>query len=52
MAKTIVYSTQACPWCNVAKDFLKETAELEKANKQAWASLPPNYQWLKKWEYV
>jgi len=24
MAKTIVYSTQACPWCNVAKDFLKE----------------------------
>jgi aryl-alcohol dehydrogenase-like predicted oxidoreductase len=31
---------------------LKETAELEKANKQAWASLPPNYQWLKNWEYV
>lgn len=23
MAKTIVYSTQECPWCNVAKDFLK-----------------------------
>ena len=31
---------------------LKETAELEKANKQAWASLPANYQWLKNWEYV
>jgi aryl-alcohol dehydrogenase-like predicted oxidoreductase len=31
---------------------IKETAELEKANKQAWASLPANYQWLKKWEYV
>jgi hypothetical protein len=31
---------------------LKETAELEKANKQAWASLPLNYQWLKNWEYV
>lgn len=24
MAKTIIYSTQACPWCTVAKDFLKE----------------------------
>ncbi|MBN2139269.1 MAG: glutathione S-transferase N-terminal domain-containing protein [Sedimentisphaerales bacterium] len=24
MAKTIVYSTEACPWCHVAKDFLKE----------------------------
>ena len=24
MAKTIVYSTQTCPWCTVAKDFLKE----------------------------
>lgn len=31
---------------------IKETAELEKANEQAWASLPANYQWLKKWEYV
>ncbi|MBN2270912.1 MAG: aldo/keto reductase [Sedimentisphaerales bacterium] len=31
---------------------LKETAELERANEQAWASLPPNYQWLKNWEYV
>ncbi len=24
MAKTIVYSTDACPWCTVVKDFLKE----------------------------
>ena len=24
MASTIVYSTQACPWCRVAKEFLKE----------------------------
>jgi len=31
---------------------LKETAELEEANEQAWASLPLNYQWLKNWEYV
>jgi len=31
---------------------VKETAELEKINKQAWASLPANYQWLKNWEYV
>ena len=31
---------------------VKETAELENANKQAWASLPTNYQWLKNWEYV
>lgn len=31
---------------------VKETAELEKANKQAWASLPAKYQWLKNWEYV
>jgi aryl-alcohol dehydrogenase-like predicted oxidoreductase len=31
---------------------VKETAELENANKQAWASLPGNYQWLKNWEYV
>jgi hypothetical protein len=31
---------------------LKETAELEQAGKQAWASLPTNYQWLKNWEYV
>ena len=31
---------------------VKETAELEKVNQQAWASLPANYQWLKNWEYV
>ena len=31
---------------------VKETAELEKANRQAWASLPAKYQWLKNWEYV
>jgi glutaredoxin-like YruB-family protein len=24
MAKTIVYSTQTCPWCHRAKDFLKK----------------------------
>jgi glutaredoxin 3 len=24
MAKTIVYSTDTCPWCTVAKDFLKK----------------------------
>ena len=24
MAKTILYSSQTCPWCKVAKDFLKE----------------------------
>lgn len=31
---------------------VKETAELDNANKQAWASLPGNYQWLKNWQYV
>jgi len=31
---------------------LKETAELHQAGRQAWASLPSNYQWLKNWEYV
>ena len=31
---------------------LKERAELEEAVDRAWASLPPNYQWLKNWEYV
>jgi glutaredoxin 3 len=24
MAKTIIYSTESCPWCHVAKDFLKD----------------------------
>jgi aryl-alcohol dehydrogenase-like predicted oxidoreductase len=44
---------------NVAKAIMerrqldvKETAELDTANKQAWASLPDNYQWLKNWQYV
>jgi len=31
---------------------VKETAELEQAGKQTWASLPADYQWLKNWEYV
>jgi aryl-alcohol dehydrogenase-like predicted oxidoreductase len=30
----------------------KERAELEEAMKEAWASLPENYQWLRDWEYV
>ena len=29
-----------------------EKAELKEAMDRAWASLPPNYQWLKDWEYV
>ena len=29
-----------------------EKAELEGAMERAWAALPPNYQWLKDWEYV
>ena len=44
---------------NVAKAMIerrefdvKETAELEKANRQAMAKLPKNYQWLKNWQYV
>ncbi|MBN2312674.1 MAG: aldo/keto reductase [Sedimentisphaerales bacterium] len=31
---------------------MKETAELDNINKQAWASLPDHYQWLKNWEHV
>ncbi len=31
---------------------LKKRAELERAARQMWANLPPNYQWLKDWEYV
>lgn len=31
---------------------IEEKAELENAAGQAWANLPPNYQWLKNWEYV
>ncbi len=29
-----------------------ERAELQGAMDRAWANLPPNYQWLKNWEYV
>ena len=29
-----------------------EKAELDKAMNEAWARLPPDYQWLKDWEYV
>ncbi len=31
---------------------IKEKAELDEAMDRAWANLPPNYQWLKDWEYV
>jgi len=31
---------------------IKETAELDIANKQALAKLPANYQWLKNWQHV
>lgn len=31
---------------------IKETAELDNINREAWAKLPSNYQWLKNWEYV
>jgi aryl-alcohol dehydrogenase-like predicted oxidoreductase len=44
---------------NVAKAVMerrkldvRETAELQNAAKQAWAKLPPHYQWLRNWEYV
>jgi aryl-alcohol dehydrogenase-like predicted oxidoreductase len=44
---------------NVAKAIMerreldvKETAELDSANKDAWAKLPANYQWLKNWQQV
>jgi aryl-alcohol dehydrogenase-like predicted oxidoreductase len=30
----------------------KEMSELRKAGDEAWAKLPEEYQWLKKWEYV
>jgi predicted aldo/keto reductase-like oxidoreductase len=30
----------------------KEQADLRRAMDRAWANLPPNYQWLKDWEYV
>jgi len=31
---------------------IKEKAELDNANKQALATLPSNYQWLRNWQYV
>ena len=31
---------------------LDEKAELDRATDRAFANLPPNYQWLKQWEYV
>jgi aryl-alcohol dehydrogenase-like predicted oxidoreductase len=31
---------------------MKETAELDNVNREAWSKLPGNYQWLKNWEYV
>jgi aryl-alcohol dehydrogenase-like predicted oxidoreductase len=31
---------------------VRETDELQNAAKQAWAKLPPHYQWLRNWEYV
>ena len=31
---------------------LAEAIELEKAMDEAWAKLPPDYQWLKDWEHV
>jgi len=31
---------------------MAEAKELEKAMDEAWAKLPPHYQWLKDWEYV
>jgi predicted aldo/keto reductase-like oxidoreductase len=30
----------------------RESAELEKANTEAWARLDANHQWLKDWEWV
>jgi hypothetical protein len=29
-----------------------EQAILDDAMNEAWAKLPPEYQWLKNWEYV
>jgi aryl-alcohol dehydrogenase-like predicted oxidoreductase len=31
---------------------VEERAELDRAMERAWATLPPDYQWLKDWEYV
>jgi aryl-alcohol dehydrogenase-like predicted oxidoreductase len=44
---------------NVAKAVMErrqfdmtEAKELQEVMRTAWAKLPPNYQWLKNWEYV
>jgi predicted aldo/keto reductase-like oxidoreductase len=44
---------------NVAKAVMErrqldvaEARELEQVMEEAWAKLPPHYQWLKDWEYV
>ncbi len=35
MAKVIVYSTSSCPWCDKAKEFLKQNnVEFEERNAQ------------------
>jgi aryl-alcohol dehydrogenase-like predicted oxidoreductase len=31
---------------------LEERAELKRASNEMWAKLPPDYQWLKDWEFV
>ncbi len=31
---------------------LAEVRKLDRLNEEMWANLPPNYQWLKEWEYV
>ena len=30
----------------------EEKAQLDRLNEQMWANLPPDYEWLKDWEYV
>ena len=47
MAKTIVYSSQTCPWCNVAKDFLKEN-NIEFESKNVGADLAARNELLQK----
>jgi hypothetical protein len=31
---------------------MREKAALKEAMNRAWANLPPDYEWLKDWEYV
>jgi aryl-alcohol dehydrogenase-like predicted oxidoreductase len=31
---------------------VEERAELDRAMDRTWACLPPNYQWLKNWQYI